>query len=229
MSAAAGTRTSPVELVAQACGETTLRDCKVAPISIALAAAGSVEAALMTAIQRRLGFESISEVSYLSADELRWWCLYRDEGTDGGTLLGVVDSWRLIRSVGKGANLSAARLRGADLTGARLQGADLTGADLRGADLTKADLTGACLVGADLTGAVLYSATLLNADLTEASLCRSDLRHADLRGSVCYRASFRGADFWNAYMWDVDVDRAFTDGADLSRADFLNEKVGGAE
>ena len=137
----------------------------------------------------------------------------------------MVNGWNTIRAYGTGADLRGAALRGASLGGASLIGADLTEADLRGADLTKADLSGAVLHGADLSGSVLFSATLRGADLTESDLCRVDMRHVDLRGAELVRTALRGADLWGAYTWDVDFGRAFTDGAQLDRADALNAKV----
>ena len=77
----------------------------------------------------------------------------------------------------------------------------------------------------DLAGSNLYSASLKSADLTETSLCRADLRNADLRDACCVRTAFRGADLWMAYMWGVDTSQAFTDGADLGRADHLDQKA----
>ncbi len=139
--------------------------------------------------------------------------------------LWVVDGWAAIQAHGRSLDLRGARLVGADLAGADLRGADLSEADLSRADLTKADLTGATLIGACLAGATLFSASLKEADLTEADFCRSDLRHADLRGAVCRRTAFRGADFWGTYMWKVDVSEAFVEGIDLTRSDYLAEKV----
>ena len=88
-----------------------------------------------------------------------------------------------------------------------------------------AEKSGADLSGADLAGSNLYSASLKSADLTETSLCRADLRNADLRDACCVRTAFRGADLWMAYMWGVDTSQAFTDGADLGRADHLDQKA----
>lgn len=137
----------------------------------------------------------------------------------------IVDGWRLLRADGAGVDLRGVNLRGADLRGARLVGCDLSEADLTGADLEKADLTDARLVGAKLSGSVLFSASLRRADLTEAELCRADMRHADLREATCVRTAFRGADLWGAYTWEVDFSTAFTQGAELDRADHLNAKV----
>lgn len=138
----------------------------------------------------------------------------------------VIEGWRLLRAHGAGVDLRGARLRGAALRGARLWGAHLGETDLRGADLVKAELAYADLTGADLAGSDLYSASLKGANLTEASLCRTDLRNADLRDARCIRTAFRGADFWMAYLWKVDMSQAFTDGADLERADHLDQKAG---
>ena len=143
----------------------------------------------------------------------------------GDATLHVVDGWAAIRMQGHALDLRGARLTMADLSGADLRGADLSEADLSRANLTKADLTGATLVGACFSGATLFSASLKNADLTEADFCRSDLRHVDFRGVTCRRAAFRGADFWGTYMWKVDVSEAFLQGADLTRSDYLVEKV----
>jgi uncharacterized protein YjbI with pentapeptide repeats len=137
----------------------------------------------------------------------------------------IVDGWRLLRADGVDVDLRGVNLRGADLRGARLMGCDLSEADLTGADLEKADLTAARLVGANLSGSVLFSASLRRADLTEAELCRADMRHADLREATCVRTALRGADLWGAYTWEVDFSTAFTQGAQLDRADHLNTKV----
>ncbi|MEV4975015.1 pentapeptide repeat-containing protein [Streptomyces scopuliridis] len=137
----------------------------------------------------------------------------------------IIDGWRLLRAGAAGADLRGAPLRGASLKAARLGSADLSEADLAGADLEKADLSHTNLTGADLSAASLFSASLKEADLTESSLCRADLRHADMRGSLCVRTAMRGADLWGAYLWNVDVSKAFTQGLDVERADFLNAKV----
>ena len=137
----------------------------------------------------------------------------------------AIEGWRLLRAHGAGVDLRGANLRGAMLRGARLRGAHLGEADLRGADLVKAELADADLSGADLAGSNLYSASLKSADLTETSLCRADLRNADLRDACCVRTAFRGADLWMAYMWGVDTSQAFTDAADLGRADPLDQKA----
>jgi len=216
----------PLDLVLRAAGLEPDDRYRLVAMRAAEALTASLDGALEEDVLRQHTFSHLSDLGFLSTDELRWWCLCAEDPGSTWSPVVIVDSWRLIRSEGQGADLRGAQLRGADLSAAHLRGADLSEADLTGADLTKADLTGATLVGTNLTGATLYSASLLNADLIEASLCRSDLRHVDMRGTRCLRTSFRGADFWNAYMWDVDTSEAFTDGADLSRADFLNEKVG---
>jgi uncharacterized protein YjbI with pentapeptide repeats len=145
----------------------------------------------------------------------------------GGTPrdLWVFDGWSLLRSRGEYLNLRGALLRGAQLRGARMKGADIEDADLSGADLEKADLSTANMTGACMAGSSLLCANLFAANLTEAELCRADLRHADLREAICIRTAFRGADLWNAYMWNVDVSHAFTAGADLERADYLNNAI----
>lgn len=140
-------------------------------------------------------------------------------------MLWVVDGWAAIRAYGCAIDLRCAKLAGADLAGADLRGADLSEADLSRADLTKADLTGAILIGACLAGASLFSTSLKDTNLTEADFCRADLRHADLRGATCKRTAFRGADLWGTYLWKVDVSEAFVEGVDLSRSDYLAEKV----
>lgn len=135
----------------------------------------------------------------------------------------VLDGWTLVRAAGNNLNLEGVNLKGADLRGARLSGANLENADLRGANLEKANLSGSNLKGADFSGASLFSATLQSANLSEANFSRTNLRHADLRGTQCSRTAFRGADLWSTYMWDVDISKAFTDGADFARSNYLNK------
>lgn len=211
-----------VDAVAKACG---LADrvgdrVLVAADSVDLAelgAAGVVEMARTNGAT----FTSAGEVAGVSLETL---IVVSADGSDNPALW-VVDGWAVIQAHGQALDLRGARLDGADLAGADLRGADLSEADLSRANLTKANLTGATLIGACLAGASLFSASLKDADLTEADFCRSDLRHADLRGAVCRRAAFRGADLWGTYMWKVDVSEAFMEGADLSRSDYLAERV----
>lgn len=161
---------------------------------------------------------SAAEVAALGLG-MRTLALVTREGENLRTLA-IADGWLLLRGHGAGADLRGADLRGADLTAARLTGADLTGADLAGSLLESADLTRATLHSADLAGASLRRASLFGADLTEADLRRTDLRHSDLREARCARTAFRGADFWSAYVWDVPFDEAFTEGAQIERADY---------
>lgn len=159
-----------------------------------------------------------SEVSKLDVG-LRTLVLLNEQDSEV-TVHAILDGWRLLRRRGTGADLAGADLRGADLTDSAFAGANLVGARLTGACLEGADLTGANLTGADLAGAVLRRASLFDANLSEADLRRTDLRHSDLRQSTCVRTAFRGADFWSAYVWDVNFDEAFTDGAEIERADY---------
>lgn len=68
-------------------------------------------------------------------------------------VVAVVDGERLLREVGRGADLRWAQLSWADLSLADLSGADLFGAKLAGANLYGTDLSGADLCRANLRGA----------------------------------------------------------------------------
>jgi hypothetical protein len=95
--------------------------------------------------------------------------------------LTVIDGIKLIKTLGRGADLRGADLRGANLRGANLQEANLVGADLWGADLE-----GANLEGADLWGANLGGADLRGADLWGANLRGANLEGANLEGAIGY-------------------------------------------
>lgn len=212
-----------VDAVARACGLSDGEKDRVLVTAdgIALAEVGAA-AAVVTARANGATFTSASEAKVGAS--LETLILALPNGSASPALF-VVDGWAVIRIHGRALDLRGARLAGADLAGADLRGADLSEADLSRADLTKADLTGAIIVGARFAGSTLFSASLKGADLTEADFCRSDMRHADLRGAVCRRTAFRGADLWGTYMWKVDVSEAFVEGADLTRSDYLAEKV----
>jgi uncharacterized protein YjbI with pentapeptide repeats len=213
-----------LDITLLACGETDSdRHALAAADPVALGLRDPMESAQEARTSGAL-YRTALEVADAGCD-LRTLVLVRL--TDNGRALPtwVVNGWSTIRAHGAGADLRGAPLRGAELSGARLAGADLTDADLRGADLTKADLSGAVLHGADLSGSVLFSATLHSADLSECDLSRTDMRHVDLRGAELVRTALRGADLWGSYTWDVDFGRAFTDGAQLDRADALKAKV----
>jgi uncharacterized protein YjbI with pentapeptide repeats len=137
----------------------------------------------------------------------------------------VIDGWSFLRRHGSGLDLRYADLRGAFLSGAPLRTSDLKDAKLTGANLTRADLSCCDMSRADFSAVDFYSASLNGCNLTETDLSRANLRHADLRDTTCVRTAFRGADFWMSYLWDVDLSRAFTIGADVTRADYLNTKV----
>ncbi|WP_410676926.1 pentapeptide repeat-containing protein [Amycolatopsis sp. cmx-4-68] len=222
--AAAETRRTLLDIVLLACGEADAdRHALAAADPVALGLRNATEITREAQASGALHRTSLELAS--AGSDLRTFVLVRltDDGRAEPTWM--VNGWSTIRAHGARADLRGAVLRGADLSGARLVGADLTDADLRRADLTKADLSGAVLRGADLSGSVLFSATLRGADLTESDLCRADMRHVDLRGAELMRTALRGADMWGAYTWDVDFGRAFTDGAQLDRADTLNAKV----
>lgn len=194
----------------------------IATDGIELGSLGALEV-VKTAIASRRLYHSASELASDNAglQTLVLARLFEGEAQD----LWIFDGWSLIRSRGEYLNLKGALLRGAQLRGAKMEGADLENADLSGADLEKANISRANLTGASMAGINLFCANLQAANLTEAELCRADLRHADLRETICVRTALRGADLWNTYMWNVDVSQAFTAGADLKRADYLNNVI----
>lgn len=103
------------------------------------------------------------------------------------------------------ADLSDALLPGINLRSAMLVGARMDSADLSTADLAYADLSGATAIGARLTGARLIGAELVDAVLSGADLRGADLRYADLTGADLKDALLEGANFSRATWIDGRV------------------------
>lgn len=139
----------------------------------------------------------------------------------------------------EGASLGFADLRGADLVGgyfastnfhdAHLGGADLRGANLRStslqnANFSGADLTGSELVYANLQGAVLEGAQILRANFQSASGGGGGPTNEQIYSTASYRAkNLSGVTFQYNDLRDWDFS-----GQDLTGADFLRAKLGGA-
>lgn len=128
-----------------------------------------------------------------------------------------------------------ARLFTADRDGpANYNGKDLSFLDLAGLDFKQSDLGGANLYGSDLSRARLIGSNLAGARLDRASLAQADLSGANLRGATLLTISahatvepnpkdaprFVGADLTGAII------AARMDGADFSRADLTNARLG---
>lgn len=112
---------------------------------------------------------------------------------------------------------------------ADLRGANLSDVHLRRADLRETNLSGANLNDADLYETNLHCADLNDANLSQADLTRSDLSKASLQRVDASRAFFRLADLSGADFTDADLRLSHLHWSLLSKTDFLNTDLRGAQ
>ena len=147
-------------------------------------------------------------VAYSSADVLGEAASAGKVRASRVAVVSVVDGARLLRTSGRGADLSGADLYGANLSRANLSRANLSGAYLNGANLSRANLSGAYLSRADLSGA-----DLCGANLSRANLSRANLSGANLNGANLSRANLSGAYLSGADLYGANLSGAYLSGA----------------